>query len=72
MLGDFLSQGVAQLNHLRWQCTATEQREVDASSWPSQREGWQGYAVFCRVGNSDRMADEERNAIPALYYEVLW
>lgn len=48
----------------------SKQRKVNGSSRPSQREGWQEDAVFCRAGNPDRMADEERNAITTLYNEI--
>lgn len=68
--GGFLQPGRSAAQPLRRQRATAEQRETDGSFRSSQREGWQGDAVFCRAGNPDGLADEARNAITTLHNEI--
>lgn len=70
MLGDFYSQGVAQLNLFDDNAPRRGSEKLDGSSRSSQCKRRKGNAVFCRAGDTYCPADEERNAFTKIYDEA--
>ncbi len=70
MLGDFYSQGVAQLNLFDDNAPRKNSEKLMEVLDHLIREGWQGYAVFCWAGDPDCLADEARNAITSIHHEI--
>lgn len=71
MLGDFYSQGVAQLNLFDDNAPRkNSEKLMEVLDHLNAKDG-RGTLYFAGQGIQTASADETRNAIPALYYEVL-
>ncbi|UNA31628.1 hypothetical protein LOF14_00370 [Klebsiella variicola subsp. variicola] len=71
MLGDFYSQGVAQLNLFDDNAPRKNSGKLMEVPDHLNAKNGRGGAVLCRPRNPDYLADEAGNAFTSLYYEVL-